>query len=107
MSATEDIAVAPAEHATGAELRPRHYVLVWALLVLLTGMTVGVTFLDMKKFVVVTALTIASTKAALVLLYFMHVRFESRLIAIMVCVAMAAFAVFLGLMFSDIFFRYG
>ena len=50
---------------------------------------------------------IASVKATLVLLYFMHVRFESRLVSVMVFVAIAAFAVFMILMFSDIFYRYG
>jgi cytochrome c oxidase subunit IV len=107
VSATPGEQSASTAHDVPAELRPAHYLGVWGVLVLLTAVTVGVTFLDMKKFVVVTALTVATGKASLVLLYFMRVRFESRLIAIMVMVALAAFAIFLGLMFSDIFFRYG
>ena len=80
---------------------------VWALLVLLTGLTVGVTFLDLKKFVVVSALLIATGKASLVLLYFMHLRFESRLLGTVVLVAVAALVIFLLLMFSDLVYRYG
>ncbi len=94
------------ESSPAAHLSARHYLVVWALLVALTALTVGVNFLDMKKFVVLTAVLIASTKASLVLLYFMHVRFESRVVTYFVIVAFGALAIFLFLMFSDIFYRY-
>jgi cytochrome c oxidase subunit 4 len=84
----------------------RVYTVIWATLVVLTGVTVGVTFLDMKNFAVVTAVIIATVKASLVFLYFMHLRYESRLFLIMVLIALATFAVFIGLTFTDIEFRY-
>jgi cytochrome c oxidase subunit 4 len=82
------------------------YLLVWVLLVLLTALTVGVSYVDMKRLAVVAALVIATAKACLVVLYFMHVRYEPRLVAIMVAVGLAALAVFLGLTFTDILYRY-
>ena len=50
------------------------YVKVWATLVVFTAITVGVTYLDMKAFAVVTARIIASIKARLVLVYFLPSR---------------------------------
>jgi cytochrome c oxidase subunit 4 len=107
MSASPETHAAIAAEPPAAHLSARHYAIVWAVLVLLTGLTVGVSFLDMKKFVVLTAVTIATTKAALVLLYFMHVRYESRTIKYFVVVALGALAIFFALMFSDIVYRYG
>ncbi len=82
------------------------YVKVWATLVVFTAITVGVTYLDMKAFAVVTALIIASIKASLVLLYFMHLRFESRLLTIVLVVALGSFTIFLGLTFADVHYRF-
>ena len=46
---------------------------------MLTGLTVWVAYLDLGFLNVAVALGIAVTKAALVILYFMHVRYSSRL----------------------------
>ena len=56
-------------------IRRRVYIIVWAALVILTATTVGVSYLNMNKFTVFTALLIATVKASLVLLYFIHIRF--------------------------------
>ena len=87
-------------------VRPRFYVAIWALLVVLTVVTVGVTYLDMKKFAIFTALVIASCKASLVLLYFMHLRYESRMFTIMLLVGVGTFAIFIGLTFADVAYRF-
>ncbi len=42
--------------------------------------TVGVAYLDLGDFNLIAALTIAVTKAVLILLYFMHVRYSSRIV---------------------------
>ncbi|MDP7035285.1 MAG: cytochrome C oxidase subunit IV family protein [Planctomycetota bacterium] len=53
------------------------YWLIFGALVVLTGLTVGVSYLDFGQVGgVVVAMIIASTKATLVLLFFMHVKFE-------------------------------
>lgn len=96
----------PAESHGHGHLTPRGYVAIWALLVVLTGITVGVTYLDMKKFAIFTALLIASFKASLVLLYFMHLRQESRILTFILLVGLATLAIFTGLTFSDVAYRF-
>jgi cytochrome c oxidase subunit 4 len=93
----------PAEEHRGPG--DRLYVTVWASLVFLTLVTVGVTYLDMKKFAVFTAMAIATTKCGLVATYFMHLRYESRLYTILLMVALATLAVFMALTFSDLLYR--
>ena len=84
----------------------RHYVMIWLVLVALTVLTVGVTYLDMKKFAVLTAMLIATTKAGLVLSEFMHLRRGSRTHIVIVAVAMAILAIFLVLTFTDVLYLY-
>jgi cytochrome c oxidase subunit 4 len=55
------------------------YYAVFAALMVLTGLTVWVAYLDLGFLNVAVALGIAVTKAALVVLYFMHVRYGTRL----------------------------
>jgi cytochrome c oxidase subunit 4 len=84
----------------------RFYVMIWLALVCLTLLTVGVTYLDLKKLTLVAALVIASVKASLVFLYFMHLRSESRVLATALLVGLGAFVIFIGLTFSDVFYRF-
>lgn len=56
------------------------YVVVWGGLVLLTGLTVAVSYVNLGVMNVVAALLIASLKATLVALYFMHLKSEGRLV---------------------------
>jgi cytochrome c oxidase subunit IV len=58
---------------------PRTYVTIFLLLMVLTAVTVGAAFLDLGPFNTLVALLIACTKMMLVVLYFMHVRYSSRL----------------------------
>ncbi len=81
------------------------YVKVWAILMILTAVTVSVSYVDMKHVTVLTATLIAAAKSTLVLLYFMHIRFEERLYAAMIMIVLAAYAVFIGLTFSDYLYR--
>ncbi|MCM0083127.1 cytochrome C oxidase subunit IV family protein [Geomonas sp. Red32] len=58
----------------------KSYVMVWIALIVLTGATVGVSFLNLGLWNAAVALVIASTKATLVGLYFMHLRHEIKLV---------------------------
>jgi cytochrome c oxidase subunit 4 len=58
----------------------RVYFAVFAALIILTAVTIQVAYLDMGNLNTPAALGIASVKALLVTLYFMHVRYSSRLI---------------------------
>jgi cytochrome c oxidase subunit 4 len=58
----------------------RTYIVVWGALVVLTAVTVAVSYVHLGMMNVVVALLIASVKASLVALFFMHLRYESRLV---------------------------
>ncbi|MDO8941684.1 MAG: cytochrome C oxidase subunit IV family protein [Desulfobacterales bacterium] len=58
---------------------PRVYVTIFLALMVLTAVTVGVAYVDLGPFNTLVALLIAFTKMMLVVLYFMHVRYSSRL----------------------------
>lgn len=60
------------------------YIAVFVALLALTGATVAAAYVDLGPFNNVVALGIASLKAALVLLFFMHVRYSSRMIPLVV-----------------------
>ncbi len=64
------------------------YLRIAAALLLLLVLTVGVAFIDLGPLNLLIALSIAIVKAVLVILYFMHVRYSSRVIMV---VATAAF----------------
>ncbi len=58
----------------------RTYITVWIALMILTLTTAGVAFIDLGGDLnSVAALTIAACKALLVILYFMHLRYSTRL----------------------------
>ncbi|MBI4472623.1 MAG: cytochrome C oxidase subunit IV family protein [Acidobacteria bacterium] len=62
----------------------RIYYGVFAALMVLLVVTVGVAYVHLGYFNVVAAMTIAVIKAVLIILYFMHVRYSPRLIWIFV-----------------------
>jgi len=57
-------------------------------LLFLTAMTVAVTMIDLGSANIVIALVIAAVKGILVLLYFMHLRYESPFNALVIVVAL-------------------
>jgi cytochrome c oxidase subunit IV len=58
----------------------KSYLVVWGVLLVMTGVTVAVSFLNLGLWNAAVALSIASFKAALVALYFMHLRHEIKLV---------------------------
>jgi cytochrome c oxidase subunit IV len=59
-------------HSTG------FYIAIGAILIVLTGVTAGVAFINLGPFNPVVALLIATIKATLVVLFFMHVKGASE-----------------------------
>jgi len=63
-----------------AHVSPRStYFAIFAALMVLTAITIGVAFVNLGPFNFPVALSIAITKATLVILFFMHVKYSSRL----------------------------
>jgi len=82
------------------------YIFVWLGLLVLTAITVTTASLDFGRVAIVVVLAIAALKSTLVLLYFMHLRYEKRLIfKLLVPIAVAALAIFIGMTYTDILFR--
>lgn len=91
----------PRPHAVPA----RTFIIVWACLIALTGVTVFVAGLHLGRLSILAAISIASVKAGLVLWFFMHLKYESRFFKLLLLVPVATLAVIIGLTFFDIWFR--
>jgi cytochrome c oxidase subunit 4 len=89
------------------EAMPHHkvnYFAIFGLLVVLTIVTVGVAFIDIQQewIKVVLALTIASIKASFVALFFMHLKFESKLIYFILIVPLTLTIILIFALFPDV-----
>jgi cytochrome c oxidase subunit 4 len=81
---------------------PRVYITIFCVLMAGTGLTVLAAFQDFPgPLNAVVALTIAVVKATLVVLYFMHVRYSSRLIWLVIAAALFWLAIMFALTISD------
>ncbi len=82
------------------------YVIVCALLVVLTVLTVAISFAPLPGFLHITfGLVIAACKAALVVLFFMHVLVSSRLTWIVIAVVVFWVGILFALTLTDYFSR--
>jgi cytochrome c oxidase subunit 4 len=78
---------------------------VWLTLLVLTALTVGVTRLDLGGYKVLAALAIASLKSGLVITFFMHMKYEGRLLRWLLFLALVTLAIFIGFTFFDVLYR--
>jgi cytochrome c oxidase subunit 4 len=74
---------------------------IFAILMVLTGVTVGVAYVDLGRWNTVVALAIACFKAMIVVLYFMHVKYSTRLIKLTVIAGLYWMVILFGLTLSD------
>ena len=87
-------------------VHPRVYITIFLALMLGTGLTVLAAFRDFPgPLNAVVAMTIAVIKATLVILYFMHVRYSSRLIWLIISAALFWLAIMFALTISDYWTR--
>jgi cytochrome c oxidase subunit 4 len=78
---------------------------VWLVLLALTALTVWVSRLNLGVNRVWGSLSIASVKGGLVIAFFMHMKYEGRLLRSLLFVALVTLAIFIGLTFSDVLYR--
>lgn len=97
----DDTNVTNPEHAEHHILTPRNYAVVFGTLLIFTGITVGAAYIDLGVFNPVVALAIASFKAVIVILFFMHVKYQSRLIKMTVSAGFFVFFVLITMTMSD------
>ena len=86
------------EHAVDIDRHVRIYITVFAALMVLTLVTVGVSYLHLPVALAVTvALMVATVKGTLVACYFMHLISERRLIYAVLAITAIKFIVLLAL----------
>jgi cytochrome c oxidase subunit 4 len=89
------------EHGEHHIVSPLQYAMVFGTLLVLTGVTVGAAYVDLGIFNPVIALAIASIKAVIVILFFMHVKYQSNLIKMTIASGFFTFGVLVVMALSD------
>ncbi len=89
------------EHAEHHIVTPGSYLIIFATLLVFTGITVGAAYIPMGVFNPIVALAIASTKAVIVILFFMHVKYQSKLIKMTVGAGFFTFFVLIMMTMAD------
>ena len=92
---------ASTSHASTHVLPLGIYVGVFLALLVLTGTTVAVAFIDLGPLNNVVAMGVAVIKATLVILFFMHVKYSSRLTGLVVVSGVFWLVIMVGLTFVD------
>ena len=77
------------------------YYSIFAALVVLTGVTAGVAFLDLGLLNPIVALSIAVLKGSLVVLFFMHLKYSSRMVWVVGGASIFWLGILLVLILSD------
>ncbi len=85
--------------------KPRTFIAVWIALITLTGVTIEAAHLQMGKWSMLANILIASTKASLVLWFFMHLKYERKFFKMLFLVPIATITIIIGLTFFDIWYR--
>lgn len=94
------------------EITPSHHFFeyktlfnVLLILLALTGITVGVSYVDLGNLNIWIALIIASVKGSFVLLFFMHMKFEGRVLVFSFLGTIFFLGIMISFIFWDIAFR--
>ncbi len=83
----------------------RTFITVWVTLIALTAITVTVAELHLGRFSMLASLFIASLKASLVLWFFMHLKYESKVFKGLLLAPIVTLAVIIAFTFFDIWYR--
>ncbi len=80
---------------------PKVYVIIFALLLVGTATTVWASYVDLGILNPIIALAIACAKATLVVLFFMHVKYSSKLTRLTIFAGLFLFLALIGMTLSD------
>jgi cytochrome c oxidase subunit 4 len=89
------------EHADHHIVTPTQYAMVFGTLLAFTGITVGAAYVELGILNPVVALAIASTKMVIVILFFMHVKYQSNLVKMTVGAGFFTFLVLITMTLTD------
>ena len=80
---------------------PRTYYTIFGILMLLLVATVGAAYINLGPLNLIVAMSIAVTKAVLIILYFMHVRYGNKLTWVFSSAAFVWLAILIVLSLND------
>jgi cytochrome c oxidase subunit 4 len=89
------------EHAEHHIVSPIQYSMVFGALLVGTALTVIAAYINLGALNPVLALGIACTKAVIVILFFMHVKYQSRLVKMTVAAGFFTFIVLITMTLTD------
>lgn len=81
------------------------FAIVLVALLVFTFISIGITQFHLGPFTVLTALLLAAAKTALVLTYFMHLKFDVKIFGILVFGVIMVIGVLIFITFLDYLFR--
>jgi len=84
---------------------PVTYAIIFGLLLVGTAITIGASYLEMGPWNPVVAILIAVIKATLVVLFFMHIKYSSKLMKLTVGAGLFTFLILVGMSLADYFTR--
>jgi cytochrome c oxidase subunit IV len=88
-------------HHSEHVVSPKVYLVIFGTLLFFTALTVAASYAELGPFNVVVALAIACIKAVLVILFFMHVKYSSRLTKLTVAAGFFTFFVLITMSLTD------
>ncbi len=80
---------------------PKTYISILVLLLVMTAVTTGAAFINMGVFSPIVALAIACFKAVMVILFFMHIRYSSKVMMLTVAAGFFTFFILITMTLSD------
>lgn len=89
------------EHAEHHIVTPKTYIIIFGTLLTFTAITVGAAFVDLGIFNPILALLIATVKAMIVILFFMHVYYQSKLVKMTVAAGFFTFLILITMTLTD------
>ena len=79
---------------------------IFAALIALTALTTAVAYVDLRAWNTVVALVIAVCKGTLVVLFFMHLKYQPGLTRVVLLAAIMWLVILIGITSSDVFTRH-
>lgn len=91
--------------ANGNKDHRKTYWRIWAALMVMTAITVWISYHDFGTLNIVITMTVASVQAALVALFFMHLKYDNKVDAVIFILSFLFLGIFAGLTASDMLDR--
>lgn len=95
----------PEQHSEHKIVSPKVYAMIFGALLVATALTVWASYWDVAPWNAAIAIAIACAKATLVVLFFMHVKYSSKLTKLTVGAGVFTFLILVGMSLADYFTR--